>query len=378
MDHSNARPAIRCLIIANPAAGQASHALVEEVTEFCADLGIATRTRWTAARGDATTIAADAVGGGAGRAAGGDDGLLVVVAMGGDGTVAEVVAGLTRAAAGRPRPHALFVVPGGTGNSNYRAHWDERPWQEALRTALGGPVLRPRMLDLARIPELGRFALLGAGAGLSALVLQGAAGVRTAGHQRLQAGLERVMGQFEPYPGRVVVDGRVVHEGRTVFANVGGGRYRAWQFRMMPHSVLDDGLLDVCVADAAYRPADLQAELREGRHVLSPHVVYARGREVVIERTDGAALCFEHDGELLPQTGARVTLEAVPQVLPVLCDPETGDGVPVRLADAEAGTATPESAKAPDTGRANSRRADAGRTNPRPADTGRTDPRPAD
>jgi diacylglycerol kinase (ATP) len=108
---------------------------------------------------------------------------------------------------------------------------------------------------------------------------------------------------------------------------VGGGRYRAWQFRMMPHSLLDDGLLDVCVADAGYRPADLQAELRAGLHTRSPHVVYARGRQVVIERTDGVALCFEHDGELLPQTGSRVTLEAVPRVLPVLCDPETEDSL---------------------------------------------------
>ncbi|MGW7530425.1 diacylglycerol/lipid kinase family protein [Streptomyces sp. NPDC054783] len=344
MDPVNARSSPRCLIIANPAAGQASRILADEVAERCADLGVPAHTRWTAERGDATRIAAEAVTGRSGSAPAGDDGLLVVVSLGGDGTVAETVAGLTRAAAEPPRPYALFVVPAGTGNSNYRAHWGDRPWQEALRTALGGPQVRPRLLDLARIPELDRMALLGAGAGLSALVLQGASGVRSLGHRRLQAGLERVMGQFEPYPGRVVVDGTVVHEGRTVFANVGGGRYRAWQFRMMPHSLLDDGLLDVCVADAAYRPADLQAELREGRHVRSAHVVYARGREVVIERTDGAALCFEHDGELLPQTGSRVTLTAVPRVLPVLCDPETADGVP-GAAGAEAHAGAPQGAE---------------------------------
>ncbi|MGJ5755171.1 diacylglycerol kinase (ATP) [Streptomyces puniciscabiei] len=337
MDPVNARSSPRCLIIANPAAGQASRILADEVAERCARLGVPARTRWTAGRGDAARIAAQAVAGGSGPAPAGDDGLLVVVSLGGDGTVAETVAGLTRAASERPRPHALFVVPAGTGNSNYRAHWGDRPWQDALRAALGGPEIRPRTLDLARLAELDRFALLGAGAGLSALVLEGASGVDSSGHRRLQAGLERVVGRYEPYPGRVVVDGTVVHEGRTLFANVGGGRYRAWQFRMMPHSLLDDGLLDVCVADAAYRPADLQAELRAGRHVHSPHVVYARGREVVVERTDGAPLCFEHDGELLPRTGSRVTLAAVPRVLPVLCDPETEDGVPGRVgAEAEA------------------------------------------
>ncbi|MEV6795304.1 diacylglycerol kinase family protein [Streptomyces sp. NPDC051320] len=321
MEPTDARSSLRCLIIANPAAGQVSQRLAEDVAERCAVLGVAARTRWTSARGDAARIAEETVRRDqSGDAA--DERFVVIVAIGGDGTVAEVVAGMTRAAA-VALPHALFVVPGGTGNSNYRAHWGDRPWQEALSTALGGPRVRPRMLDLAGIAELDRVALLGAGAGLSALVLEGIAGVGSAGAQRLQAGLERVMGQFEPYPGRVVVDGSVIHEGRTVFANVGGGRYRAWQFRMMPHSLLDDGLLDVCVADAAYRPADLQAELRAGSHTRSPHVVYARGREVVIERTDGAPLCFEHDGELLPQTGSRVTLRTLPQVLPVLCDPET-------------------------------------------------------
>jgi diacylglycerol kinase (ATP) len=327
MDPTDARPVLRCVVIANPAAGQVSKELAAEVAGRCADLGVDALTRWTAGRGDATRIAAETVRRADPQAAG-DDRFVAVVAIGGDGTVAEVVAGMTQAAAGA-LPHALFVVPGGTGNSNYRAHWGDRPWQQALSAALGGPVARPRMLDLARIAELDRFSLLGAGAGLSALVLQGIDGVQSTGHRRLQAGLEKVVGLFEPYPGRVVVDGEVIHEGRTVFANVGGGRYRAWQFRMMPHSLLDDGLLDVCVADAGYRPADLQAELREGRHTRSPHVVYARGREVVIERTDGAALCFEHDGELLPQSESRVTsrvtLTAVPQVLPVLCDPETTD-----------------------------------------------------
>lgn len=86
----------------------------------------------------------------------------MVVAVGGDGTVLEVVEGLLNG--GRaPDGVALLVVPAGTGNSDYRSHWGERPWREALEQALGGGVV-PRRLDLARVRESGDLIVLGAGA----------------------------------------------------------------------------------------------------------------------------------------------------------------------------------------------------------------------
>lgn len=314
-----------CLIVANPAAGTMSEALVGQVTEIAARHVPSVRAFWTTRRGEATAEVRRHV-----ARAGGRPG--VVVAVGGDGTVREVVEGLVRpgrAIAGAPvaGEQALFVVPAGTGNSNYRAHWGDLPWAEALEVALSGLPGTIARLDLARVPELAELVVLGAGAGLTAKVLESAREVPLTGRARLAAALEHAAAQYTPYEGRVTVDGVVLHEGKTVLANVGGGPYRAWQYTVLPHSVLDDGLLDVCVVGAEVDAIQVPRLLKTAEHVGLPGVFYGRGRRVVIERIDGVPLCFEHDGELKAGIGARFTVEVMPGALPTLCTPVKINGV---------------------------------------------------
>ncbi|RST06963.1 diacylglycerol kinase [Streptomyces sp. WAC07149] len=309
-----------CLVIANPTAGTVTEGLVREVAARCGRHTRVSVVR-TRAPGDAARAARDAVRG-ADRARTGE-GVRVVVAVGGDGTVLEVVNGLMDGAGPGDRA-ALLVVPAGTGNSGYRSHWGTRPWEEAVDTALTGLPASLRRLDLARVRERDALVALGAGAGLTAEVLRSARQAPQRGRARLRAGLEHAAARFVPYPGRVSVDGTVVHEGETVLVNVGGGRHRAWQYLVLPQSELDDGLLDVCVVGSGTAPADVPALLLTGEHVDRPGVVYRTGRSVCVERTDGLPLCFEHDGELLADAGTRLTLDVLPGVLPVLCAPRPG------------------------------------------------------
>lgn len=325
MRATQARPPTGCLIVANPAAGAVREALVADVAARCARYLRSVRAFWTKRRGDAAAEVGRAVAGGTQYAP------QVVIAVGGDGTVCEVVEGLVAGAAVRspgqvPATPALFVVPAGTGNSNYRAHWGERPWQQALDLALSGLPGTVTRLDLAQVPELGELVVLGAGAGLTAKVLESAREVRLTGRDRLAAGLEHAAAQFTPYEGRVTVDSVVVYEGKTVLANVGGSPYRAWQYQVLPHSRLDDGLLDVCVIGDTVDAVEVPGMLRTAAHVGRPGVHFARGRRVVIERIDGAPLCFEHDGELKAGLGPRFTVEVVPGALPVLCAPTPVNG----------------------------------------------------
>jgi diacylglycerol kinase (ATP) len=294
------------MIVANPAAGSVSESLVEEIAGRCARHVRSVHTFWTTRRGDATSEVE--------HASGAD--LLVVVAVGGDGTVLEVVRGMVRAS-----NQALFVVPAGTGNSNYRALWGELPWPEALDRALSTLPDSIARLDLAQVPELGDLVVLGAGAGLSAKVLMSARDIQLTGRARLAAALEHAAASFTPYEGRVTVDGTVLHKGGTVLANVGGGPYRAWQYTVLPHSLLDDGLLDICVVSDEVCPAEVPGLLLTGAHVRVPGVFYGRGTCVVIERLDGAPLCFEHDGELIAGISPRFTVQVLPGALTALCGP---------------------------------------------------------
>lgn len=331
-DPAESGPPVHCLVIANPAAGQAAAYPAEEIVRLCLEHGAASaRAVATEHPGHAADLAAAE----AGRSVPGE--LRMVVAVGGDGTAYEAALGLLAAgqgagqgpgqgAAGAVPGCGLFPVPAGTGNSNYRSLWDPVPWRTALGLAVAEPAAHLVRVDLARHLQSDRPVLLGAGAGLTAQVLEDARAVPAdvVGPARLQAGLARTLAGFRPYPGRVIVDGSVVHEGPTLFANVGGGRFRAWQFELLPDSVLDDGLLEVCVVGAGVG-ADFGAvgeAMRRGTHPQLPDVVAASGRVVVLERLDGAPLCFEHDGAVLPDSGSRATLRVEPRALPVYCSPQ--------------------------------------------------------
>ena len=98
---------------------------------------------------------------------------------------------------------------------------------------------------------------------------------------------------------------------------VGGGRFRARSFEFLPLSVADDGLLDVCTigalgADDVGRVLGL---VMAGRHLSSDAVRYGRGRRVVIESTDGAALVAEYDGDVWDAAGPRLTIDILPRAI---------------------------------------------------------------
>ncbi|CAK7280195.1 diacylglycerol/lipid kinase family protein [Streptomyces sp. RM1] len=300
----------RALVLGNPASGSHSPELVEEVRQLCASYLERAEVHLTTGPGDATVAVRRALE----RT---DDAPDLIVAIGGDGTVREAVQGLVPA----DGCATLAVVPGGTGNSGYKMLWGERPWTESLKAVLTdsgiGGSARLRRLDLARLAETRNYVYLGACSGVIADALLTAKRLPLTGRERYARAFADTADGYAPYPGRVTVDGRVVHEGPTVLANVGGGPYRGGLFHVLPDSLLDDGLLDVCVIGGDVPAAEVPELTLEAAHMTHPATVYARGRRITVERTDGGRLPLEHDGEYQHGIGAAATFEVCPGALPV-------------------------------------------------------------
>ncbi|MCZ7537016.1 MAG: diacylglycerol kinase family protein [Acidimicrobiia bacterium] len=312
-------PAERVLVVVNAVARGGPALLLDEVLQVSRALGFEAVVLEPQGSDRSIAEVADAVAGGGPWA--------TVVAVGGDGSVRAVAEGLARglrrlgtpgSAAEMPSTPAppLFVVPGGTGNSVYRALWEDHPWSEVLAGALTGHA-RVRDLDLLRIAETGSIVLLGASAGLVAeavRVSERLEGVE--GRDRYQAAAITALEEHTPFPARVKVDGATLHEGPSTLVAVGGARHRAGTFQLLPLSVLDDGLLDVCVIRGVDAGAfvELAGVVTAGEHVGRPEVAYAQGRAVTIERTDGAPLTFEHDGDLWDRRDSALTIEVAATV----------------------------------------------------------------
>src|SRR5215475_117468 len=239
-----------CLVLANAAAGSVTPALLSAVHAWCARRWTPA-VRLTEAAGEGAKAIAEAL------AAPQDSWPEVIVVAGGDGTAREAAEGLARALGrwpdgwdGSPAPApALLLLPAGTGSSSARALWGDTGWESVLTSVEDGAVGR-RDLDLIRLAEADAGVLLGASTGLIAQVTEAALHLRgISGRERYLQALGHVLADPQPYQGRVTVDGTLVHAGSTTMVTVGGARHRVGTLEVLPLSIMDDGLLDVCVVD---------------------------------------------------------------------------------------------------------------------------------
>jgi diacylglycerol kinase (ATP) len=289
-----------CLVLVNPSAAAADASVVHEIEGRLSDRVRTVRTAWTQGPGHAAELVREHA----------DAGLII--AVGGDGTVSELVPGMAS-------HQVLCPLPAGSGNSTARNLFGDRNWRQVLDLLDDPGAFTVHRIDLLRLAEPGATAVLGASTGFLAQVLRGAGAVDPAvkGIDRYYTSAAGVLGAMPDHPTRVTVDGIVLADGPMSSVAIGGGRFRAWSFQFLPESMLDDGLLDVCTVDAL--SPDAVAEfvplMPAGQYLGRPDVRYARGTSVIVERTDGLPLVAEFDGSVWDAAGPRLSIEIVPNAL---------------------------------------------------------------
>jgi diacylglycerol kinase (ATP) len=246
-------------------------------------------------------------------------GLLIVV--GGDGTVNEVVNGLGRA--GFPEDVKLAVLPMGTGNdlaATLAIPDDIGEAEEAIRKN------RVRTFDVARVRSEGvgeRFFINVASGGYGAETSSLADEEMKSRWGKLayfRASLEKAR-EFEVREVRVALDGeeRML---RAVNVAVGNCRYAGGGWLAAPKANPEDGLLDLVVIEdigikeaLALAPAALSRSDYLGRE----GVFSARAKKIRIETHPGG-LEFTADGELIGDEPAE--FEVIPNILKVVVGPD--------------------------------------------------------
>jgi diacylglycerol kinase (ATP) len=188
-----------------------------------------------------------------------------------------------------------------------------------LAATIGGS-LPVRDIDLA-VTDSDDIVLLGAAAGVIAEALLDTERSEHTGRRRLAEAMYRTLAEYRPIGCRVAVDGRVLVETDILAVNIGGGRYRGGGFDLLPGSLLDDGLLDVCVATAEADPAELVELAVAGGLEKHPAVHYGRGRQVTVHRTDAQPLRYEHDGDVMPGGGSGFIVTVLPGALRMVVPP---------------------------------------------------------
>ncbi len=251
----------------------------------------------------------------------GEQGYQRVIALGGDGTVHEVVNGLMQVPPAQ-RP-ALGVVPIGSGNDFAFALGLPKSPAEALHMALYG---QPRAVDIghARSPDgqIDEFFDNTLGIGFDAIVT-----IRSHRLPLLRGFLMYLVSVLEA----IVLDHHSIHyristdNGPTVIDSqmlvvCNGGR-EGGGFLIAPNFNITDGLFDLVMMDKVSRPMMLRLlpEFMKGTHHRFPQVHAQRTRRLSLQAN--APLYIHADGEILTSFGSDVRaleLELLPQALNVI------------------------------------------------------------
>jgi diacylglycerol kinase (ATP) len=243
-----------------------------------------------------------------------DDGARLLVVVGGDGALHEVVNGVV----GRDVELALMMR--GTGMDFPRTHGIPTKTEDAARVAVEGVA---RELDLGRVTYRSwagheateHFANI-ASAGMSAAVARRANAKSKAlgGKVSFFTALVEVFFAWRNVEMHVRVDGEE-RRGKINNTVVANGQYHGGGMWLAPEARPDDGLFDVLVfGDLTKVDFVLNvAKIYKGTHLAHPKIEQLRGARVQIDA--GEPLPIELDGEQPGTTPA--SFEVVPRALRV-------------------------------------------------------------
>jgi diacylglycerol kinase (ATP) len=286
------------------------------------DRGLATEVLYSEAPGHGVTLAREAASSGA----------RVVAAVGGDGTIGEVLNGILLA----ETPAALGIVPAGTGNDTAKGL--RIPIHDVPAAADLLADRPPRALDLLEVnsrPALG-FGVIGFAADLGIAVNRWKSGPLRWVSQILRSQTYRVAAVhhllFRQRPLMCRVRGTTLEgdeldmEGEIFTALAGNQPGVGGVFLPCPNAVGDDGLLDVCIVSARHDDGrrltfiEKARTLRRaifGQHVELPWVTYFQTDQPLLMEFESEEPVLA-DGDLL-SLASRIELATRLKAIQVVC-----------------------------------------------------------
>lgn len=301
----------KLLIILNPWAGRGTAGrrrpeLEQALREHDADYQIVT----THALGGATELAWQGV----------EHGYERIVAVGGDGTINEVVNGIKGAEAEFGRRAQLGVIPLGTGSDFIKVldGVEANDIGGGVRRAVGE---RMRAVDLGRV-QVGdrapRFFINALGMGLDAQVAAESLKLtKLKGLAVYLVAIIRALANYKAHPMTVEYDGSRIHR-RLLFASPANGRCQGGGFWLTPDALIDDGLLDICLVDNMRLDEIIRhlPKVMEGTHTSMKQVTMGRARNISVQCA--APIPVATDGEVIATDARSVVVETLPGAIEVL------------------------------------------------------------
>jgi len=292
----------RAFVVVNPAAGggrtgRAWPTIAAELNRA----GLAFESAWTTGRGHAIELARRAAGAG----------WPLVVAVGGDGTLNEIVNGVTE-----PNGSVLATtgaVLTGRGRDACRNFDLAADWRRAARRLVEGADAAFDLGAAEWADGTRRFFLSAAGAGFDAAVARRVASRGGRGTLPYLLGIVEGLIAHRPIPATLAVDGGPEQSAPLTTVIVANGAWYGGGMKIAPTAEPGDGALDLVVIGALGRGELLRwlPAVYRGTHLANPKVGLHRVRQVTVRAP--SPIPTHVDGE--PAADTPVTFRLHPQAL---------------------------------------------------------------
>ena len=255
-----------------------------------------------------------------------NDGFRNIVAIGGDGTIHEVVNGIFIQKAVPTTEICLAVIPAGTGNDWIRMFGISKTYSEAVQSLVEK---RTVLQDVGKVsyyetcvPHT-RYMANVAGLGYDAVVNLKYNNLKDDGKYGKTLYLKSAFHtflKFTPKKFRIKTDGVPFYEGMVFSGAVGIGKYNGGGMQQTPDAEFDDGLMDLTIIKkmSKLRIAHNFKLLYSGNIYNIPKVLHAQAKKIEIETWPETRI--EIDGEAVGTS--PFVFELVPQCIKVVVGPK--------------------------------------------------------
>ncbi|WP_313897760.1 diacylglycerol/lipid kinase family protein [Bacillus litorisediminis] len=232
--------------------------------------------------------------------------VTAIVAVGGDGTVQEVINGLVNTNI------PLGIIPAGSGNDFSRGLYVPLKHDEALERILNG---EPKVIDIGLVNST--YFCTVAGIGFDGEVAQKTNAsiykkwlnyVRLGQISYIFSALN-VLLKYRPADISLMVDKKLYKIPKVWLIAVANFPFYGGGIAICPEAKNNDGLFDICIVQGMSKLEFLRVFplAFKGNHTTSPFIKIIRGKEITIESP--SPLMIHGDGEMIGQTPVQIKIE---------------------------------------------------------------------
>ncbi|KQC09569.1 MAG: hypothetical protein APR54_12695 [Candidatus Cloacimonas sp. SDB] len=241
-------------------------------------------------------------------------GFRKIVAVGGDGTINEVINGIVKS--GKEDKIRFGILPEGGGNDFSRNFHMTSNLEKDLKILLQDYT---REIDVGKIEDT--FFINALGLGFDAEVAENSNKIRYLnGLPRYILAIIKTLFKLKPRKINIELDDKKI-ELAVLLISVGNGLSTGGGFLLTPHALVDDGYFDICIIRSVsiFRLLKLLPTVLKGEHINYPEVQILHSKKINI-KTD-KPLPIYYDGELPKlKNPLDFTIEMLPRRIKLFCE----------------------------------------------------------